>query len=438
MNRGREGTDPFEGGISGARDAVGEGSATPRDLVRASLDAIEDAATLNAVVEVRPQAVDEVRAEGALAGIPVIVKDCFVDGGRAPSMGSRLPAGSLTGTATVLERLRAEGAAIVAYANLHEWMVGATSLVTASGPVVNPLDPLLVTGGSSGGCAAALAAGLAPLAVGTDAGGSIRIPAACCAVVGFKPSRNAIPDEGFADAGSPIDHIGPMAVSVEDVAALFEVMAARTVAWPSVSRVRVGLLHTPLAQAAPAVEAQTKLAARRLAPHVAEVREVELEGWDDARSAVAGFILHDVARAVAAESDSWARLLQGPTVRVLRSPSATDDAHEAAIATRSRIFDAWDRLFTEVDVVLSPTLPSPVAPAADPTAELRDEKTSAERAYVAWNAPMNLGGVPCLSVPAGRLPGGSPFSVSITAPRDSDELALAVGRALESLGLAEA
>jgi aspartyl-tRNA(Asn)/glutamyl-tRNA(Gln) amidotransferase subunit A len=223
--------------------AISSGDADAVEAVESSLDRIDAAGSLNAIVEARPQARDEARgARGPLAGVPVAIKDMFVDGGRAPTVGSRIGGHWLSGTAEVIDRLRRAGAVVVAYSNLHEWGVGTTSAITATGPIRNPWDSERVAGGSSGGSAAALAAGLVPAAIGTDAGGSIRIPASCCGVVGLKPTWGVVPMAGWVEGeDAPIDHIGPMARSVADVRALFEVLVDRRVERVDPKQITVGV-----------------------------------------------------------------------------------------------------------------------------------------------------------------------------------------------------
>jgi Asp-tRNA(Asn)/Glu-tRNA(Gln) amidotransferase A subunit family amidase len=423
-----------EGPFSDLRGALERSEVTSAEVVGACLAGLEAAKALNAIVAVRPQAVDEVPPAGPLTGVPVVVKDCFADGGRVPTVGSRAGARWMRGTAEVLRRLRGAGAVVAGYSNLHEWMVGTTSLVSAWGPVVNPLFPKLVAGGSSGGSAAALAAGLVPAAIGTDVGGSIRIPAACCGVVGFKPTWGAVPTQGFVDDGSPIDHVGPMARSVEDVVALFEVLSGRSFERELAGALRVGVATGFLEGAHPDVSRATREAAERLEPHVQWIGEVDIDVIDPARSAIAAFILRDVVRLLAADRDDWLDVVQPRTAAVLRMGAGLGERQLAeAIEAKERVAATWERTFEAVDVVVTPTLPGPVATVADRTVSLRSGLASAEVEYVAWNGPMNLGGVPCLSLPSGRLPDGTPFNLSLTAGRGRDATALSAGLLLESL-----
>ncbi|MDQ3646448.1 MAG: amidase, partial [Actinomycetota bacterium] len=219
-------TGPLELGVAALAAAVAREEPGARGAAAESLRrAAAGNPRLNAFVELCPEAVEATStATGPLAGVPVAVKDFFVDHGRAPSCGSNVPASWMAGTAEILNRLRAAGAAIVGRTNLHEWGLGMTSAITATGPVRNPWDLARTPGGSSGGSAAAVAAGIVPAAIGTDAGGSIRCPAACCGIVGFKPTWGRVPMDGFAEAEGELDHIGPLARSVRDVRVVFEAL----------------------------------------------------------------------------------------------------------------------------------------------------------------------------------------------------------------------
>ena len=161
--------------------------AAPVEAAFERIDALDP--VLNSFIKLRASASTEARAAGGpLGGVPIAVKDVFVDGGREPTAGSRVRPTWLSGTALALSRLRDAGAVIVGYTNMHEWSLDMTSTVSAFGPVHNPWDPSRVAGGSSKRSTAAVSAALVPGAIGTDAGDSIRCPAACCGVVGFKPT----------------------------------------------------------------------------------------------------------------------------------------------------------------------------------------------------------------------------------------------------------
>ncbi|HEX2296846.1 MAG TPA: amidase, partial [Actinomycetota bacterium] len=384
--------DALSLGIGALRRALERGELDAAEVVAAS---VERAASddLNAFVETRPEAVEEAaRAEGPLAGVPLAVKDMLVDRDRVPTCGSRAHGAWLKGTATVVERLRAAGAAVVGYTNLHEWGVGMTSAFTATGPIRNPWDPTLVPGGSSGGSAAALAAGIVAAATGTDAGGSIRCPSACCGTTGLKATWGRLPTEGFVGHGGAIDGVGPMARSVEDVATLFGVMAAEDVKLPAGGSLRVGIPATFFFDDLdPGVAAAVEDGIDALRRIAAGVREVDLPSAAMASFAVPALLLPLFADRLRDRDDS---AFQPPTANLLAlGRSTTEEDRRQAAQVQDAVVADWERAFEDVDVVVTPTLPSPPAPVDTLLVELPSGPTSAELAYLRTNSPMNLGGV---------------------------------------------
>src|SRR5215216_5760430 len=176
--------------------------------------------------EEAPEGVFLARPHAPAAGIPLAVKDLFDTAGLVTTYGSAIFADNLPATtAEAVRRLEAAGYANVGKANLHEFAYGITSQNPHFGTVPNPIAPGRLAGGSSGGNAAALAAGLADAALGTDSGGSIRIPASWCGIVGFKPTHGLVPMDGCFPLAPSFDHAGPMARDVERCAAMLEVLA---------------------------------------------------------------------------------------------------------------------------------------------------------------------------------------------------------------------
>src|SRR5438552_12538277 len=172
------------------------------------------------------------RPESPPAGIPLAVKDLFDTAGLTTTYGSAIFAEHVPAkSAECVLRLEAAGYANVGKTNLHEFAYGITSENPHFGTVPNPAAPGRIAGGSSGGSAAALAAGLADAALGTDSGGSIRIPAACCGVVGFKPTYDLVPTDGCFPLAPSFDHVGPLARDVSGCEAMLEALAPGFVRW---------------------------------------------------------------------------------------------------------------------------------------------------------------------------------------------------------------
>jgi aspartyl-tRNA(Asn)/glutamyl-tRNA(Gln) amidotransferase subunit A len=218
--------------------------------VEASLAAIEEHRELNAVITVCADAALE-RAPsappGRLAGVPVLVKDLLDTAGVRTTYGSSIYAEHVpTRTAPAVALLEAAGAIVVGKANLDEFAWGVTGQNAHWGDVVNPRLPGRIAGGSSAGSAAGLAAGLCALALGSDTGGSIRLPSACCGTVGFKPSLGKVSTEGCFPLCPSFDTVGPMARSVAECALAYSVLTGEAVPTPRLERRTVGVLtHQP-------------------------------------------------------------------------------------------------------------------------------------------------------------------------------------------------
>jgi aspartyl-tRNA(Asn)/glutamyl-tRNA(Gln) amidotransferase subunit A len=227
--------------IALASAAQRQGTLTSLALVEHAIEAYgRDGQATNAFITFTPaQALDDARAcdadarrghwRGPLHGIPISIKDLIDVAGTPTTAGSRvMPSTDAARDAEVVARLRAAGAIVLGKTNLHEFAFGTTSEDSAFGAVRNPLDPARMAGGSSGGSAAAVAAGIGLGSVGTDTGGSIRIPAALCGLVGLKPSYGEVPVDGVVPLAPSFDHVGPIAWTVEDAWALWRVMTGST------------------------------------------------------------------------------------------------------------------------------------------------------------------------------------------------------------------
>jgi aspartyl-tRNA(Asn)/glutamyl-tRNA(Gln) amidotransferase subunit A len=368
---------------------------------------------LDGIFLARPQRVAD--------GIRLAVKDLFDTAGLTTTYGSPIFAGHVPDeTAEAVRRLEAAGYANVGKTNLHEFAYGVTSENPHFGTVPNPLAADRVAGGSSGGSAAAVAAGLADVALGSDSGGSIRIPAACCGVVGFKPTYGLVSLDGCFPLAPSFDHAGPIG---PDVASCAEAM--RHLA-PGFEPGEVELAD--LAVGIAWVERAEPLVGRRVAAAAAlfpRARPVEIPILGGNTYAQFMREVADVHRELFAEHAD----LYGEDVRfkIERCLGVSDG--EAAAAARAR--EAWHAEATAamsgLDLLLTPTLPMVAPPrgrGATGDLDVRERVISLTFAFNAF-------GWPALALPCGPAEDGLPASVQLAAPAGADALVLAAGAALE-------
>jgi aspartyl-tRNA(Asn)/glutamyl-tRNA(Gln) amidotransferase subunit A len=353
----------------------------------------------------------------AATGTRLAVKDLFDTASLVTTYGSILFAEHVPGeTADAVRLLEAAGYVDVGKTNLHEFAYGTTSENPHFGTVPNPVGPGRVAGGSSGGSAAALAAGLADAALGTDSGGSIRIPAACCGVVGFKPTHGLVPLDGCFPLAPSFDHTGPMARDVAGCAAMMAALAPGLMpAEVELADLEVGVAWLELA------DAKVRASVETVAACFPRRRLLDLPLAYDIGPAFRREVA-DVHRELFLEhADSY-----GDNVRtkIERCLEVTDAEYERAASTRERYRERLLEAFADVDLVVTPTLVC-VAPVA-PTDEiaLRDKLTC-------LTLPFNAAGWPALALPCGPAEDGLPASVQLAAPSGEDALVLGAGAALE-------
>lgn len=374
----------------------------------------------------------------ALEGIPVLVKDLIDTAGLTTTYGSRRFLGHRpVRDAAVVQRLREAGAIVLGKTATHEFAWGVTTESSAHGVARNPWDPRRVPGGSSGGSAAALAAGFAPLALGTDTAGSIRIPAALCGVSGLKPTHGSVPGEGVFPLARSLDHVGPMARTVADLRLLDGVLrpgASRPAGRPR--GLRIGILKPFAGLPLPSAAQQAlRQAARRLADAGHEVVPVAVPELGRAPEAL-GVILAAEGLAVhrAAGLYPAARADYLPGVRRRLDLAATRTALEELQAREYRrsLTSGVTALFGGVDAVLSAVAAAGAACIghdSDPASEAAADFRRRVLAYPAW---ASLCGVPACAVPAALDADGLPVGVQVCAPWGQE------GRALLLAGLAAA
>ena len=354
-------------------------------------------------------------------GIPLAVKDLFDTAGLVTTYGSPLFADHVPAeTAPAVAALEAAGYGVVGKTNLHEFAYGVTSENPHFGVVPNPGHPGRVAGGSSGGNAAALVLGAADLALGTDSGGSIRIPAACCGVVGFKPTFGLVSLAGCFPLASSFDHAGPMARDVATCEGAMRILVPgfTRVEPGSLESVRVGVAW--LDGADPLVRSRVESAAARF-PRRTPIDLPEPE-------ALGRLFMHEVAD-VHRELFSENADLYGEDVRIKleRCLAVTDADASAAARRREEYRERVAAAIEGVDLVVTPTLPC-VAPRVGEGGigdlDVRED-------VVSRTFPVNALGWPALALPCGAAEDGLPASVQLVGRPGADALVLAVGALLE-------
>lgn len=392
------------------------------------------------------------KESAALIGVPFAVKNLFDVSGLPTLAGSKinkeLPAA--TEDATLVRRLEAHGAVLVGTLNMDEYASGYTTENTHYGVTRNPHDPLRVAGGSSGGSAAAVAAGLVPLSLGSDTTGSIRVPAALCGVWGFKPTYGRLSRAGTFPFCASLDTVGPLACSVEMLAAAYDVMQgpdARDPVCRALSAVPVrcqmdsGMQTLRLARAAGYYETHAQ-------PEVVDIVKRAAAALDvDATVEIPEAERAGAAALVIARAESGELHLDNLRARaddfdpLIRDRLLANALIPASWYLQAQRFRRWHhrqlmKMFETVDVVLAPATPSPAHRIGEKEITVRDMKLPARAAAGLLAAPFSLVGLPVLCAPVGIL-NGLPVGLQIIAAPWREDLCFRVACELERRGIAK-
>ena len=423
---------------------------SPVEVVDVLLKRIDAHRHLNAFITVRP---DTVRREaqalerriasgedpGPLAGVPIAVKDLMHVTGYPLTCGTKAMDGrEAERDAQAVARLRAAGAIVIGTTNLHELAYGVTSANAHFGHVVNPTAPGHLPGGSSGGSGAALAAGLAAIALGTDTGGSIRVPAACCAVVGFKPTHDAVSRDGVWPLAWTLDHIGPLARNVADATLGFEVMAALPPGCVSGKRLEKPRLIKPAPfffdHLQDTVRSRIDATFNALTAAGAVLEERNIEGIEYAPAVQFVTICSEACQA------NWELLTQraegiSPDIRLRLEVGQFIGAIDYIKAQRLR---RWLRgnligALENADVFVLPTLPVSLPKQGVATLEIGGRVLPVPAAVTRLTSPFNFSGLPAASIPCGRDSQGLPVGLQIVGRPGADATVLAAAKWCEAV-----
>lgn len=453
-------------------------SLSPVELTRAYLERIERLnPVLNAYVTVIAEAAlaEAKSAEqeigrgsyrGPLHGVPIALKDLYATRGVRTAAGSKILGDWVPDAdATVTARLRQAGAVLLGKTNTHEFAYGATTLNPHFGASRNPWDTGCITGGSSGGSGAAVAAGIAAMAMGTDTGGSIRCPAALCGTVGLKPTHGRVSAAGVVPLSWSLDHPGPLARTVEDAAIVLDIIAGfdpldtmtepvpvqqyRAAADGDVRGMRLGVLRYGFFDAIdPEVSAAVEAALAVLRGLGAVVEDVEAKQLWNGRAALAEIIMAEARHYHAASllhrpqdfgADVLARLTRRTDLSAAELVAAFRQ-QDAAKLEASALLNRYNALITPTVRIPAPrivgeriTISPEAEPPGTPATTGADENGSlaASRVLLTNTGPFNLTGMPALSLPCGFTAGGLPIGLQIAGRRWDEASVIRTGHAYE-------
>jgi aspartyl-tRNA(Asn)/glutamyl-tRNA(Gln) amidotransferase subunit A len=421
-------------------------SLTPIDLVQQCLERIDARPELNAFITVmREQALAGAQAaarelatghdRGALHGIPISVKDLVDVAGTPTTSGSAVPPRQPDVDAPIVTRLREAGGIIIGKTNLHEFAFGTTTDESAFGPVHHPRDGSRSAGGSSSGAAVALLEGMCFGSVGTDTGGSIRIPSAVCGTVGLKPAFGELPCDGIVALSTTLDHVGPMARSVADVALMFEAMkGAGTRPATSSNGAYVFGIPEPYFcdRLDPGVRAALTRTRSALTAAGHTVRTVAVEH----ASRTAEIYLHIVlpeaswyhAPLLAAHADRYS---PGVRLRLEMGRYVLAEDYVRARHLRTVLRQSVDEAMKGCDALLLPTQPCPAPVLGAATVDIDGTAEPVRAAMLRLTQLFNITGHPAIAIPAGTTGDGWPVSVQLVGPHGTTARLLEIASTVE-------
>jgi aspartyl-tRNA(Asn)/glutamyl-tRNA(Gln) amidotransferase subunit A len=449
---------PYELTLGAAADAIRERQLSPVELTDSVLERIEEVeprlgAYVTVTAEHTRRAAREAESDiaagryrGPLHGIPMGLKDLIDAAGMATSASSRVRAEHRAhADSTVAARLSAAGAVLVGKTHTHEFAYGLTTPQTS-----NAWDRDRVAGGSSGGSAVAVAAGTATFALGTDTGGSIRVPASLNGVVGLKPTYGLVPRHGVTSLSWSLDHVGPITRTVEDAGLVLDALAGHDPRDPAslttppanhrptpgtdLTGLRIGVPSTYYFDHVDAeVEAAVRRAIDRLQALGARLVEVEIPMTRYIQATQWGLMVPEATAYHESTLRTVPELYQAD-VRILLEAGELMPAGDYLRAQRSRTLmrQEWASMLREVDLIAAPALPATAAKAGQETITWADGTVEGvSDAYVRLSAPANITGVPSLSVPVGHDTAGLPIGMQLLGRPLGESLLLRAGHAYE-------
>lgn len=437
---------------------VARGDVTPAALAAAVTEAASGSERLNCLTDHSAPGLDQRAAaagDGPLRGLPVVVKDCFDTQGLATTAGTAALSGRIPSRdADAVAKLRRAGAFVAGKNTMHELSFGITSNNAWTGPVRNPVDPSLIPGGSSGGTAAAVAAGIAPVGLAADTGGSARIPAALCGVVGFRPTHGRYPTGGVVPISHSRDTPGLIAGTVAEIR-LIDAVLTDAIGHPAttmqVTDVRLGVPTEFWSDLDPDLEAVAVHAATALAASGIEMVPVDVSELASMADQIGTPLClrempEDLAAYLNRESDRLTPAdvfdqVASPDVReivaLLRDSEPVDtSAYQALLITRSRLRARYSALLHthQIHALIFPTTPLPARPIGeDSHTNLAGQVVPTFATYIRHTNLAGVAGHPGISLPAGKTAGGLPVGIELDGRVDEDLDLLALAQTIADL-----
>jgi aspartyl-tRNA(Asn)/glutamyl-tRNA(Gln) amidotransferase subunit A len=440
---------PADLDISTAVRLLRSGDLTSVALTEACLARINEHRSLNAFIAVTAdeafaaaQAADAARARGGwlgpLHGIPVSLKDLIDVRGIATTAGSNVASTTpAAADAPVTSALRRAGAVLVGKCNLHEFAFGTTSDESAFGPVHHPRDPARSPGGSSGGSGVAVATGMSLASIGTDTGGSIRIPAAACGLVGLKAGFGEISCEGVVPLSRTLDHTGPLTRTVADAALLYEVLTGRSAedarAVPHVRGRRFGMLAGYFVERLePGVRTAFQAACKRLEEAGAVLDEIAIAHADTIAPVYLAIVFAEAAVFHGPTLDAVPeRYSPGVRMRLETGRYVLAEDYLRALSGREVLRAAVDGALSGADALLLPTLPIEAPRIGEASLTIDGTTEPVRNLMLRCTQPFNVTGHPAITVPCGTGAAGMPCGVQLVGRRNATDDLLRVALACE-------
>jgi len=378
------------------------------------------------------------RDRGPLHGVPISIKDLIDIQGAATTAASRVRDGHVARhDAVVIARLRDAGAVLIGKTNLHEFAFGTTNEDSAFGPARNPHDPSRSPGGSSGGSAAGLVAGMSLATIGTDTGGSIRIPAAACGTVGLKPSFGEVPTDGVVPLSGTLDHVGPLAHTVADARLVYRALVgAPSAALPAptpVPGLRLGVPRNYFCDLLDdEVRARFEEALDRLRAAGARVDEVDIPHAADIGPIYLHLVLGDASAYHAATLDSMPERYTTPVrLRLEMARYILAEDYVRALAGRETLRQEVDAALAPRAALVLPTLPIPAPLIGADMVTIGARQEAVRNVMLRLTQPFNITGHPAISLPAGLTAQGLPCALQLVGGRMQTDALLGVALACE-------